>query len=335
MLVAKIDFTGDLLSLWREPNLSQPENTQTPIATRAYTSASPSTAIRFGSGGTGSTAWDDVVVATSWSGLTRNGAFPVADSFTMNPGGKAAVQVLKNDLGNFDPTSVTVVSQPAFGTATALPDGSIRYSHTTGNPTTDSFTYTARGLDGVVSVPATVTVNFTNAARFNTDFVSLPDAAPATGFALTNAFPGITFDSPHDFAASGNSLFITEGDGRVWLIPDVTAATPVKTLFLDITNRVEHDNNEFAFKGIAIHPNYATNGRIYVTYNHLSGSTRTARLSRFTRSAGNPLTADPASELILINQFNEGQFHNISVWLRQLPAHRQGPVVVGHPHRCG
>jgi glucose/arabinose dehydrogenase len=313
MLVAKIDFTGDLLSLWREPDLSQPENSQPPIATRAYTSASPSTAIRFGSGGTGSTVWDDVVVATSWSGLTRNGAYPVADSFTMNPGGKAAVPVLKNDPGNFDPTSVTLVSQPAFGTATALPDGSIRYSHTTGNPTTDSFTYTARGLDGVVSAPATVTVNFTNAARFNTDFVSLPDEAPATGFALTNAFPGITFDSPHDFAASGNSLFVTEGDGRVWLIPDVTATTPVKTLFLDITNRVEHDNNEFAFKGIAIHPNYAANGRIYVTYNHLSGGTRTARLSRFTRSAGNPLAADPASEQILINQFNRGQFHNISV----------------------
>lgn len=197
MLVAKIDFTGDLLSLWREPDLSQPENSQVPVATRAYTSASPNSAIRFGSGGTGSTAWDDLVVATSWSGLSRNGAFPVADSFTMNPGGKAAVPVLKNDSGNSD---------------------------------------------------------------------------PATGFALTNAFPGITFDSPHDFASSGNSLFITEGTGRIWLIPDVTAATPLKSLFLDLTDRVEHDNNELAMKGIAIHPDYATNGQIFVTYNHLAAA---------------------------------------------------------------
>ena len=198
MLVAKVDFTGDLLSLWREPDLSQPESSQQPIATRAYTSASPSTAIRFGSGGAGSTAWDDLVVATSWSGLTRNGAFPVGDVFTMNPGGKAALRVLKNDVGN--PASVSVASQPTFGTATALRDGTIRYVHTTGNPATDHFTYTAVGLDGSVSAAATVTVNFTEVARFGTDFVSLPQEAPATGYALVNAFAGITFDSPHDFA---------------------------------------------------------------------------------------------------------------------------------------
>ncbi|MES2920252.1 MAG: PQQ-dependent sugar dehydrogenase [Verrucomicrobiota bacterium] len=313
MLVAKIDFSGHLLSLWREPDLTQMENSQVPIATRAYTAASPSSAIRFGSGGTGGTTWDDLVVATTWSGLTRNGAYPVADSFTMNPGGKAAVAVLRNDLGNSDPASVAVVSPPAFGTATALPDGTIRYVQTTGSPASDNFTYSSRGLDGVLSAPATVTVNFTAAARFSTGFVSLPDAAPATGFALTDAFPGITFDSPHDFATSGNSLFVTEGDGRVWLIPDVTAATPVKSLFLDLTNRVEHDNNEIAMKGIAIHPNYAGNGYIYVTYNHLAGAVRSVRLSRFTRSSGNPLVANAASEVILIDQINQGDFHNISV----------------------
>ena len=313
MLVAKIDFTGDMLSLWLDPDLSQPENSQAPVTTRTYTSASPSSAIRFGSGGAGNTDWDNLVVATSWSGLARNGAFPAADSFTMNPGGKAAVPVLKNDAGNPDPNSVSVVDPPAFGTATALPDGTIRYVHTTGNPTSDTFTHTARGTDGSLSKPATVTVNFTDAARFATNFVSLPSEAPATGFALAEAFPGITFNSPHDITASGNSLFVTEGGGRVWLIPDVTAATPVKSLFLDISDRVHHDNNELALKGIALHPDYADNGYLYVTYNHLAGATRTVRLSRFTRSPENPLIATAASESILIGQLNQGDFHNISV----------------------
>ncbi len=313
LLVAKIDFTGDLLSLWREPDLAKSEGTQIPIATRAYTAAFPSSAIRFGSGGTGGTTWDDLVVATSWEGLSRNGAYPVADTLTMNPGGKATIRVLGNDAGMMDPASVVVASPPSSGTATVLPDGTIRYVHTTGTPATDSFTYTVRGLDGTMSKPGTVTITFTNSKRFGSNFVNLPGQAPSTGFALTDAFPGLTFDSPHDFAVSGNSLFVTEGDGRVWLIPDVTAASPVKTLFLDITDRVEHDNNELALKGIAIHPNYATNGRIYVTYNHLESGVRTARLSCFTRSVGNPLAANTSSEVVLINQLNQGTFHNISV----------------------
>lgn len=313
LMVAKIDFTGDLLSLWKDPDLSQPEISQPPIATRPYTSASPSTAVRFGSGGSASTTWDDLVVGTSWTSLARNGAFPVGDSFTLNPDGKAAVEVLKNDAGDPLPASVEVVSQPAFGTATALPDGRIRYHHTSGNPTNDSFTYRVTGKDGSISAPVTVQAQFTGQARFATNFVEFPEEPPATGFALADAFPGITLDSPCDFASSENSLFITKGDGRVWLIPDVTAATPTKILFLNITDRVQHDDNELALKGIALHPAFATNGHFFLTYNHNSGGTRYVRLSRFTRDPANPLAALPASEQVLIQQRNDDFFHNISV----------------------
>jgi len=314
MLVGKIDYENQLLSLFLEPDLSQPESSSSAIASRDYTAPDATTAIRFGSassGGNGDTAWDDLVVATTWEGLSGSSVIANDDSITLNPLEQARVQVLTNDFGDLDPATLTITSLPSAGTATPTSDGSILYESTGSSAAADAFSYSISSPGGTTD-EATVSVSITHDVRFDSDFVNFPDTAPiATGYTLENAFPGITFSSPHDFATSGNSLFIVEGDGRIQLIPDVTS--PTKTEFLDITDRVENDGNERACKGIALHPDYANNGYLYVTYNHGTGASEYVRLSRFTRSAGNPLTADPASEVILIDQYNEGDFHNISV----------------------
>ena len=119
-----------------------------------------------------------------------------------------------------------------------------------------------------------------------------------------------------------DKLFVTEADGRVYLIPNVT--TPEKLLILDITDRVLNDDNERALKGIAPHPDFSNNGYIYVTYHHCpdgadcgeflgdaGDSSSTVRLSRFTCQTNYPFTADPNSELILIEEENEGFIHGI------------------------
>jgi len=193
----------------------------------------------------------------------------VPDSFTMRHNGKARVQVTANDEGYLG-GAVQIVTQPAAGTAVAASDGSILYTHTTGQPATDSFSYRLAGIGGVPSNPATVTVNFTTAPRFNSGFVNLPAAPPATTWQLVEAFPGLVFSSPNGMCSApgvSNQLFLVESIGRVWLIPDVTAAVPAKVLFLDITDRVASDSFERGAKGVACHPGFVTNGFIYVTYN--------------------------------------------------------------------
>ncbi len=306
-LVGKLDFDANVAALYLNPDLDAGEGANTPIATYAHTSSNWSSAIRLGSAGTSPTQWDNVRVAYDWADL--NDAPPVAndDSVTMHHLDKARIKVLANDTGLLNPGSLAIVTPPASGTATVSSDGTILYQHLSGTPATDSFTYRVQGMGTVLTDTATVTIHFTAAARFDSSFVSLPAQAPAGELMVEDAFPGITFDSPHGFCTikgDAKKLFVSEGDGRVFIIPDVTA--PVKMPILDVTAEVTHDNNELAFKGIAAHPNWAQNGYIYVTYNTSVGS---VRLSRFTCQTTAPYTA--GNEQVIIEQNDDDSIHSI------------------------
>lgn len=251
---------------------------------------------------------------------------PIAndDEFTLSSGQSARIQVLANDTGSPDPTSLSLLTNPTQGTATISPDGTLSYSRNSNAIGDDSFSYQiARGSQ---TSSANVIARGATTPRFNTDFHTLPPAPPGASFTLVDAFPGITFDTPHCMAANdeidADKLFVTEADGRVYLIPNVT--TPEKLLILDITDRVLNDDNERAMKGIAPHPDFSNNGYIYVTYHHCPNGVdcgeflgdpgdgnSTVRLSRFTCQTSYPFTANPNSELILIEEENEGFIHGI------------------------
>ncbi|RYD62627.1 MAG: hypothetical protein EOP83_14120, partial [Verrucomicrobiaceae bacterium] len=153
--------------------------------------------------------------------------------------------------------------------------------------------------------------------------LNVPAAPPATSLSLVNAFPGLTFDAPTCIAsppAPSNQLFVCEKAGKIWVIPDVTAAIPTKALFLDvaaITNSrtalpAEKQERfrtlgECGLLGLAFHPNYATNRQFYVFYTPGIGSTSSnaplhERLSQFLRHPTNPNSAvtDPTSEVKIL-----------------------------------
>ncbi len=228
----------------------------------------------------------------------------VDDGFEMRLGGKARVRVLDNDGGDVDPSTVQVTRFPAHGTVQVQPEGFLLYEHTAGSPTGDSLRYRVEGTTPGEFAEAEVTVTFTPAFRFPSDFSRLPSGPPTTTFVLVDAFPGISFALPHDVAniPGTNGILVTEAEGRVQIIPDTTA--PVKALFLDITDRAHTTSLEQALKGIAVHPDWPGRPYIYVTYNTdpADGLDTASRLSRFTTTTTPPLTADPASELILIDQ---------------------------------
>ena len=113
------------------------------------------------------------VTAVDWAGNTTTQTVtykvvtpgPVANNdtaSTINPN-EVTIPVLNNDTSIFplDPTTVSIVSPPTYGTAVPQLSGVVRYTPTSASTTsitTDTFTYTVTDTDGQVSAPATATV---------------------------------------------------------------------------------------------------------------------------------------------------------------------------------
>jgi len=76
-VIGKLDFTGDLLSLWVDPDLEASELSNIAHVTRAYTGTNWASGIRIASTGTGDTEWDDVVVANTWEQLVGEVGLPI------------------------------------------------------------------------------------------------------------------------------------------------------------------------------------------------------------------------------------------------------------------
>jgi hypothetical protein len=96
------------------------------------------------------------------------------------------VAVLANDTDpDGDPLSVGAVSQPAHGTATANPDGTITYLPDPDFAGTDSFTYQACDPDGLCDT-ATVTITVSPASS---PPPPPPSGGPPTGGPSTGAPP--------------------------------------------------------------------------------------------------------------------------------------------------
>ena len=93
----------------------------------------------------------------------------------------------------------------------------------------------------------------------------LPDRVPVSGYALVDAFPGLLFAEPVAIAAvpgETNRLFVVERSGIIQVITNL--ARPTKTVFLDLSSRIESDNIESGLLGLAFHPEFAVNRRFFL-----------------------------------------------------------------------
>ncbi|MBX7208892.1 MAG: PQQ-dependent sugar dehydrogenase [Verrucomicrobiaceae bacterium] len=140
------------------------------------------------------------------------------------------------------------------------------------------------------------------------------------GWATTNAFPNLTFEDPVKMLPQPNSnrLWVIGRQGHIWWFENNPATTD-KTLALDHYNSTM-GHEDCGMLGIAFHPQFGqagspNRGYIYVWYNYRpTGNTGSVganynRLSRFTLADGASII-DPASEYVLINQFDEHSWHN-------------------------
>jgi glucose/arabinose dehydrogenase len=141
------------------------------------------------------------------------------------------------------------------------------------------------------------------------------------------AFPNLTWDQwkPIDDAGKVRPLRLMEltqakGDNRLFAASQVGAIWTFENrvdvsqshLFLDLRGKVydwkKRGANEQGLLGLAMHPNFKSNGQFFVYYSH--PSEEKSVLSRFTAAKDDPNRADPDSEKIIMEIDQPFQNHN-------------------------
>lgn len=104
--------------------------------------------------------------------------------------------------------------------------------------------------------------------------------------------------------AQDERLFVVEQQGTIRIIsPDGTVGN---VPFLNIIDRTNSGRNEQGLLGLAFHPDYQQNGRLFVNYTHADGSTVVSEFS----AAADPNQADVSSERQLIKIAQPYANHN-------------------------
>ncbi len=93
---------------------------------------------------------------------------PIAanDAFTVGEGATSSLNVLPNDTdpqNDIDASTVTVIGQPANGSASVQTDGRIIYIHNGSETTSDTLTYLVQDTEGNLSNTATISLTITPA----------------------------------------------------------------------------------------------------------------------------------------------------------------------------
>jgi glucose/arabinose dehydrogenase len=129
---------------------------------------------------------------------------------------------------------------------------------------------------------------------------------PPGGVALEQV-PG-AFDQPLFVTAPPGDnarIFVVEQTGRIQIVRNGTLLTQP---FLDLSGSVSYfTGGEQGLLGLAFHPNYAANGRLYVSYTDTAGD---SRIVRYTVS-GDPDVVDPQSaDTVLMIDRQGVNYHN-------------------------
>lgn len=147
--------------------------------------------------------------------------------------------------------------------------------------------------------------------------LKLPLEPGGAGLVATPAWGGLTFANPVALVTPPGEtgrVFIVERGGRIAVVTNLAA--PTRRVFLDLKDRVRLDGfNEMGLLGLAFHPGYSTNGRLFVFYTTTASTAgrpndRHNRLSEFRVDPPAASVADPSTERILIQQADDLVNHN-------------------------
>jgi VCBS repeat-containing protein len=173
-----------------------------------------------------------ISTATVNVGVTAVNDAPVAsaDSASVLEGGSVVINLVGNDgdvEGSVDPASIVITSAPTHGTVSVNANGTVSYQHDGSETAADSFSYTVKDAQGLVSAPVSVSVSVTGA-----NDLPVVDTGSANFDVATGAYShSTTEDTPVSGQvvasdADGNPLSYTAGTapahGSVTVNPDGT-----------------------------------------------------------------------------------------------------------------
>ena len=156
------------------------------------------------------------------------------------------------------------------------------------------------------------TVFITLAFLVFASFQAASTNAQTNPLSLFDAFPQLSFNQPLFLTHSGDStdrIFVVQKTGIVHVFPNDPAVTSTKT-FLDISGRLfppgHPDNGETGLLSLAFHPDYKTNGRLYLSY----VDDRMVSVVSELLVSDNPDAADLSTERILLELQQPQRNHN-------------------------
>ena len=180
------------------------------------------------------------------------------------------------------------------------------------------FSAACNGTNTATSPPSTPTVaSLTQTSLPSTPIPDTPVASqtsPTATTSGTSTFPDPNaytwqmivsgLQRPVDLQPDGSGrLFVIEKAGRIRILQkDQLVYAP----FLDISDRVGSTGNEQGLLGLAFHPQYAQNGRLFVNYTDTNGHDVIARY----QVSSDPNSADPNSEVRLLQIDDPFPNHN-------------------------
>ncbi|MBL9160651.1 MAG: PQQ-dependent sugar dehydrogenase [Verrucomicrobiales bacterium] len=150
---------------------------------------------------------------------------------------------------------------------------------------------------------------------------ALPSRTPTASsgdWRLVRAFPNQTFVDPIELlpVPRSNLLMVGEKWGALMIFPEEPDISD-RNVVLDLSAQTQAQGDS-GLLGVAFHPEYGLEGSpnrdyLYVYYRYTPDPSQTdrayCRLSRFTWRSG-PDPVDPATEYVLINQYDRHNWHN-------------------------
>jgi glucose/arabinose dehydrogenase len=129
--------------------------------------------------------------------------------------------------------------------------------------------------------------------------VPQPPACSA-GIETPRAFPSLAFSNPVSMLQApldASRWFVVEQGGLIRAFENDPAAATTEQ-FVDLTTRV-HEQGEAGLLGMAFHPDFAANGRVYLNFSEEEGGQIRSVTAEFTSMDGGQ-TLDAASERVLM-----------------------------------
>ncbi|MGH7485227.1 MAG: fibronectin type III domain-containing protein, partial [bacterium] len=282
-------------------------NTGYSYTVRAYDNATPANVSADSSSATATTAMPDTtapsvpqnLVATAigptqvhltWSAATDSGGAGLAGYRVL----RAGTQVATTAATSYDDSGLTASTAYTYTVRAydnAMP-ANVSADSAIANVTT---TAAVIGLD---SRPNNTTC-LAGARPGNSDTASLQRVFPALSF----SFPVLALQAPGD----NTRWFVVQQGGDVKTFANNDATTTMST-FIDISNNVI-SGGELGLLGMAFHPNFPTDPRVFLSYTASVGGNTVSRISRFLTTGGGQ-TLVPNSEQVLLTLNQPEDNHN-------------------------